>query len=225
MLLFEDAGKEAKRKWQCFVCGKQHDNYDSYKIHILENHEEGREYLKCPSCDAPVRDMRSHFTIKHKNRLMPKGIQMRVGVWHDFKPSGKKKTRKPHFNSGEFDSRKNGAMIKYRSGVERDFYEQLESDLDVVAYQAEPFKVPYCWQGEWHNYIPDLRVDFTDHSIEIWEIKPANQTEYEQNQCKWAAMKNFAEHMGWEFVVQTPEVALGKLKAKIRRQRKLNEST
>jgi hypothetical protein len=103
--------------------------------------------------------------------------------------------------------------------MERDFYEQLEADLDVLAFTAEPFKVPYFWQGEWHDYIPDLRVDYIDHAIEIWEIKPDSQKELEQNQCKWTAMQKFAEHMGWQFIVQT-EDGLGKLRAKVNRQRK-----
>lgn len=208
----------------CFVCGKSHNDYESYKEHIITEHEEGREYLTCPACGAPVREMKSHYKVKHPKRVLPKGLQTRVAVWNDFGPSGKKKkTRKPTFRSGNFVSRKNGNIeIPYRSGMEADFYECLEEDVDVLTYQYEPFKVPYFYKGEWHDYIPDLRINFIDGSSEVWEIKPASQTAYEQNEAKWAAMHNHAMNLGWKFCVQT-EVGLGKLQHKIRRQRVFNE--
>ena len=220
--LFEDAssgGKPQKRKWQCFVCGKVYQEYAEYKDHIITEHDEGREYLSCPACEAPVRDIKMHFKAKHKSRAMPTGVQMKVGIWHDFRPGGaKKKTRKPKFRSGEFVSDKSGCMIPYRSGMEEEFYSLLEQDSDVAKFAAEPYKVPYFWQGAWHNYIPDIRVDFIDGSTEIWEVKPANQTQQAQNKAKWAAASDWATNHGWVFTVQT-EVAIGKLKHKLKKQR------
>lgn len=223
-LLFEDAGGSKVRKWQCFVCGRNYESYEEYKEHIVLEHDEGREYLRCPDCQAPVRELKTHYKVKHPNRIVPTNVQTRVAVWHDFK-SGKdgkqkKTTRKPTFRHGFFTSKKCGKDFEYKSGMECDFYECLEADLDVVSWAYEPFKVPYFFKGEWHNYIPDLRVNFMDGTSEIWEIKPANQTHYEQNQCKWAAMKVYAENYGWDFSVQN-EVGLGKLKAKLKRQQGL----
>jgi len=114
-------------------------------------------------------------------------------------------------------SHKNKCEIKYRSGMEEEFYNLLETDGDVAAFAAEPFKVPYFWAGKWHNYIPDIRVNFIDGSSEIWEVKPANQTDFDQNKAKWAAMNDHALNLGWKFFVQT-EVGLGKLRAKVKRQ-------
>lgn len=220
-LYFEDSGKVQKRKWQCFVCGKSYDDYPEYKEHILTEHEKGREYLECPDCGAPVRDMPMHYKAKHPKRIMPKNLQTRVAVWRDFKSSGaKKKTKKPTFRQGTFSSQKSGCDLTYRSGMEEEFYNLLEQDSDVTSFHAEPFKVPYYFKGKWHDYIPDIRVNFIDGSTEIWEVKPATQTgpEYEQNQAKWAAMNDHAQNYGWQFVVQT-EVALGKLRKKVARQR------
>ena len=149
---------------------------------------------------------------------MPKGVQTRVAVWHDFTSKGeKKKTRKPKFRTGTFISKKSGAELSYRSGLECEFYEALEADHDVVSFSAEPFKIPYYFQNSWHDYIPDIKIHFKDGSIEIWEIKPANQTQYEQNRAKWVAMNEHATAHGWNFVVQT-EVGLGKLKQKVKKQ-------
>lgn len=216
-MYFEDAGNKS-RVWQCFVCGHTHKTYPEYKDHILNEHEEGREYVKCPDCGAPVRDMRMHYKAKHPKRLMPTGVQTRVAIWHDFKPGGdKKKTRKPKFRQGVFHSKKANCDFTYRSGMEADFYALLEQDVDVETFFAEPFKVPYFFQNRWHDYIPDLRINYIDGTTEIWEIKPATQLEYEQNQAKWAAMNDHASNMGWQFIVQT-EVALGKLKRKLQKQ-------
>lgn len=229
---FEDAGSQ-QRKWQCFVCGKNHDDPVTFKDHIVMEHEEGREYIKCPCCEYPVRDMRLHFKIKHPSRTMPRNVQMRATVWRDFAPNGKKKKGggKVTCRTGYFTSKKNGRDVYYRSGLENDFYVKLEEDVDVLAYKAEPFKVPYYYQGKWHDYLPDLKVDFIDGTSEIWEIKPnaladKAQNEYNQNTAKWAAMNDYASNMGWTFIVQTEE-ALKEYAAKIGKQKvmgRLNES-
>lgn len=223
-LLFEDAGKTANRKWQCFVCGKNYESYETYKSHITEAHEEGREYISCPDCGAPVRDMKMHYAAKHPARKMPKTVQTKVAVWNDFKTgkdgkSEKKRTRKPTFRSGTFTSIKCGRDYEYKSGLECEFFECLEADLDVVHFAYEGMKIPYFHKGEWHNYIPDIRVTFADGTVEIWEIKPANQTHYEINKAKWASATNYCSNFGWDFIVLT-EVGLGKLKTKLKQQQR-----
>lgn len=225
-LTFEDAGVFKDRKWQCFCCGKNYGGYEEYKTHIVENHDQGREWIECPDCKAPVRDMKTHYKAKHPQRVLPTGIQTRVVVWKDFKPGkdGKPKgtVKRTNARRGTFTSRKCGLDFEYKSGLEEEFFNLLEEDTDVENWAYEPFKIPYFWRAEWHNYIPDLRINFGDGSTQIWEIKPANQTgpEYEQNQCKWAAANNFCSNVGWEFVVVT-EVGRGKLQAKIKRQQNL----
>jgi len=216
-LLFEDAGKQRVRKWQCFVCGKNYENYEDYKKHISDDHDEGREYISCPDCGSPVRDL-------NPSRAFPTNVQVRVAVWHDFKvgkdgKSEKKATRKPTFRQGTFSSKKCGKDFDYKSGMECEFFECLEADLDVAVYNYEGIKIPYFHKGDWHNYIPDLRVVFVDGTTEIWEIKPANQTHYEQNKAKWVAANNYCSNFGWNFVVLT-EVGLGKLKTKLKQQQR-----
>ena len=131
---------------------------------------------------------------------------------------GKPKARKPKFRTGTFVSQKCQREFLYRSGMEEEFYNLLEEDNDVVSFYAEPFKIPYFWGSEWHQYIPDIRVNFIDGSTQLWEVKPANQTQQEQNKCKWASANNYCENMGWDFIVMT-EIGLGKYKTKIKRQR------
>ena len=51
------------RKYTCFCCGQVLHTFDEYKTHIIESHEEGREYVLCPlpRCGCPVRCVRTHF--------------------------------------------------------------------------------------------------------------------------------------------------------------------
>ena len=83
----------------------------------------------------------------------------------------------------------------------------------------EPFAVQYSFQGEIHEYNPDLKITYDDGRIEIWEIKPANQTSLPKNHAKWAACNQHCETRGNQFMVLT-EVGMGKLKQKVRELKK-----
>lgn len=209
------------RKWKCFVCGKEYQDYTDFKNHIIEEHEEGRDYVKCPltRCQAPVRDIKSHFKAIHPNDKIPKGCQFKALIWRDH--SGRKR-KKVEFNNGYFTSLKNNGMkFHYKSSYELSVYEQLEQLDEVTNYHGESFKVPYYFKGKQHNYIPDISVKFADGHVEIWEIKPSNQTTFERNQAKWKAAAAFCEARGWKFIVYT-ETGINKLKKKVRDQNLLN---
>lgn len=213
--------KSAQRAWLCFVCGEKHAAYEDYKKHIVEKHDPIREYISCPACEAPVRDLRLHYNAKHPNRVMPKDGPMKVSIWYDFK-DGKRNTRKPKFKEGYFESVKMNKSLHYRSGWECEVYEILEQDNDVVGFFAEPFKVPYCLEGKWYEYVPDLRVNYCDGSVDIWEIKPDTQLKCPKNKAKWTAMKLHADNMGWRFTVITQD-GIGQLRSKVRKQRVLKD--
>lgn len=201
-----------KKQFQCFVCGMVQNTYEEFKSHIIEKHEEGREYLTCPlkHCMSPVRELSSHFKAKHPNIPLPKTIQHRVAVMYDISSTDKRK-RKVSFKSGFFESKKNGKSMHYRSSWEETFYKCLEVKGDVFSYDVEPFKIPYFYKSQKKHYYPDLIVKFADGRIEICEIKPANQTGLEQNKAKWAACEHFCQLRGWKFTVYT-EVLIEKLK-------------
>lgn len=210
------------RKWQCFVCGKEHAEYEAFKTHIVENHEEGREYLLCPlpRCGAPVRDVTLHLKLKHKEESVPKAYNgpLRTIVWKDHKSKGKKKARKPTFREGHFVSMKNnGKEFFYRSSYECKVLECLELIPEVVSYEVEPIKngIPYIFEGEQHLYYPDLFIKFADGHVEIWEIKPASQTMLPKNEAKWSAANGYCFTRDWKFIVIT-EVGINKLKKRIR---------
>lgn len=209
-----------QRKYVCFCCGVAFEDFVDYKNHIIENHEEGREYIVCPvpHCKAPVRDLRAHFTVIHKHLPIPKTGMLKAIVWKDFSPKNKKKTRKPKFREGYYQSSKMNKPIHYRSGYECTIYECLDADVDVTAYEAEPFEIPYIHKGKAHRYKPDIIVKFLDGHTEVWEVKPSSQTTLEKNQDKWYSASEACKTRGWEFKVIT-ELGIDKLKMKVKNQK------
>lgn len=220
-LPFDD---KPSRKFQCFVCAVQFTDFNEFVDHIKETHEEGREYVLCPlaRCGCPVRDVRSHMRAKHQNEKIPQIGQMKAIIWKDISPTGKVKNKRPKFKEGYYESTKMGKTFKYRSGWESVVYECLDSWHQVIAYEAEPFKIPYIHEGKCHEYIPDIFVAFLDGTKAIWEIKPAAQTSLEKNQDKWFSAKRACEARGWDFAVIT-EQEIEKLKKKVKNQHLMNE--
>ena len=198
---------DAERMWTCFVCGMSFKNPQSYKDHIVEKHEEGRDYVRCPlaRCRYPVRDVRAHYKFHHRNEPPPSGCQMKAIIWRDQRDPKTKKKRKMSFHDGDFQSAKNNKKMHYRSGYELEVYKCLEQMQDVVKYDVEPFGVPYWFMGEQKKYFPDLMVQFADGHIEVWEIKPRDQTAYEVKDAKWTAADKYCESRGWHFEVKTEQ--------------------
>ncbi len=219
MTLPFDIPDKNKRKYQCFVCGMMYMDFAGFEEHIIDTHEEGREYIKCPikHCEAPIRDVRMHFKVKHPKTPIPKKGMMKALIWKDFSPRKGKRNKKPKFREGYYESTKMKRSFHYRSGYEAKVYEYLDSDIDVLSFDVEPFKVPYLHKGKQRKYIPDLLVTFYDGRVEVWEIKPANQTLLEVNQNKWAAANNACIARGWKFVVQT-EKGIEQLRQKVKKQ-------
>ena len=221
-MVFEFGQNLNKRKYVCFVCGVAFEGLDTYKSHILESHETGKDFVVCPleRCGFPVRCVRTHFKVHHPRDVLPKTSQLRATLWRDFNSKGEKKTSRPRFREGYLVSIKNGGReMHYRSGYECEVYEALEHIEEVLQYEVEPIKVGYIFEGEHHHYNPDLIVHFIDGHKEVWEIKPSNQTDLPKNHAKWTACESYCQGRGWKFVVMT-ERGIGKLKVISRERRK-----
>lgn len=211
---------ESSGKYVCFCCGIQFSEYEEFKNHILDSHEEGREYVRCPleHCKAPVRDVKLHIKVKHPGFDVRnfKG-QSRAIVWSDFSSKGKK-TKKPRFKQGKYESTKTGKTLGYRSGLEEKLYKILDQHDDVMSFYSEPFHIDYIHKGQAHKYTPDLIVNFMDGRRQVWEVKPSNQTDLEMNKNKWRAAEEACKVRGWSFEVFT-EQRIDKLAVEVRRQK------
>ena len=110
-----DIPNKNKRKYSCFICGVKFETFKEFQSHIIEEHEEGRDYIICPlkRCQAPVRCLRSHFKCKHPSEKIPKIGMMKSIVWHDIAAKKRKKTRKPKFREGYHQSSKMNKPLHY----------------------------------------------------------------------------------------------------------------
>lgn len=198
-LPFEEQESRGRRKWQCFVCGVQFGSFDEFREHILAEHEEGREFVACPKCGSPIRDLKAHYKFGHVGWPIPAGCQHRATVWTDFAGNTAKKRPGVKFRSGTFVSGKmHGKELHYRSGFEAEVYEVLEQIPEVMKYDAEPIEIPYLHDGKPRNYRPDLSILFSDGRKEIWEIKPATQTSLPINEAKWTSANDYCIARGWK---------------------------
>ena len=203
--------EDLERRWFCFVCGQSFPNWKQYKAHVCTEHVQGKEWLPCPYCPSdphptPVRDLRSHIKVKHKNRAVPKRGQLKVEVWKSFDAQKRrisKKSRKRKFKEGFHYSTKMQRNMHYRSSWEESVYMCLDLLPEVISYRVEPFAILYALRGSTYNYIPDLLVEKSGGITEVWEIKPASQTEAEVNIAKWVAAKAYCAARGWKFLVYT----------------------
>ena len=108
--------------------------------------------------------------------------------------------------------------MHYNSGWEREVYECLEALNEVTGYWVEPIRIPYLHEGHMHDYLPDLRLQFADGHVELWEIKPSEQTSLEMNRDKWDSAKGYCMARNWKFCVMT-EKEIGKLKKLVIRRK------
>lgn len=211
-----------QRRYACFVCGVEFKAIEDMGKHVIEKHEEGRDYVLCPiaRCGFPVRDVRAHVRARHPREPIPTKGQMRAIRWFDHKKDGGKKKR-AGYKEGFFTSAKNGMKdFHYRSSWELDVYKCLEDMDEVVAYKVEPFPIGYWFQGDHRHYYPDLIVAFADGHSEVWEIKPAKQTTLPINEAKWEAAAAYCQVRGWEFCVKTQK-GIGQLKKDVARRGKV----
>lgn len=211
-----------ERKYQCFICGELFENYQDFKSHIESSHDQGREWICCPVtfCQSPVRDLRAHFKAKHPSLQVPKSGQLRAAIWYDPKNFSKKK---PTFKEGYFLSNKNCKSLHYRSGYELKVYESLELIPEIKNYFVEPFEIPYFFGGKQRNYIPDLVVEFINGTVEMWEIKPANQTSIPIIKAKKTAATVFCETRGITYKMIT-ESFIDKLSQKAKQYKDITNS-
>jgi hypothetical protein len=216
--MFQNSNKD-QRKYCCYVCGVLFDVFEEFTTHIIEKHEEGRDYVLCPleRCKCPVRDVKLHYKVKHPSEKLPTKGLMKAIVWRDISTKGKVKVKKRNFREGYHHSTKMGKDFYHRSGYEKKIFELLDEWHEVMAYDVEPFKIPYIHEGEVHQYTPDVFVAYQNGKKEIWEIKPANQTNLPKNKDKWEAANLACQARGWEFTVLT-EKGINMVANKVKQQ-------
>jgi hypothetical protein len=113
---------------------------------------------------------------------------------------------KPHFrgtkvDAGLFRSPKNQHILRHRSRLEKRWYLALEYDDSVRAFFAEPFRIPYKFNGRTRTYVPDLLVEYADKRLVLVEIKPDALLDEPENRAKFDAAREWCRGRGIQFQV------------------------
>jgi len=107
---------------------------------------------------------------------------------------------------------------KFRSGWEFSVMKMCDENPSIQQWASESVKIPYRdpLTGRQTVYVPDFLVHYVDKNykkhVELWEVKPANQTLVERvgknpynqaqlvkNMAKWAAASNWCKNTGVKF--------------------------
>jgi hypothetical protein len=205
MAEFDNSELEDNKKYYCFICAQEFPGYEVCKNHIIETHEENTEYLLCPACKTPCRDIKSHWRVKHKSFALPKLPSYRVEKIYDWDEKHRKNSRKKlKWKEGFFDSIKMGKQIHYRSSWERDVMICFEKCVDVIEYYGDNHLcIEYYIHGVKKRYWPDFTVKMKNNETYIIEIKPENQTDWEINKAKWTYALAFCQKKQYNFQVWT----------------------
>lgn len=107
------------------------------------------------------------------------------------------------FESGWFESQKCEKSMFYRSSYERRYFEMLEIDTNVSAFQSEPFRLPYLFEGSMKNYVPDVLVTLQNGVQQLVEVKPGALVNDTQNIAKRNAAQAWCHANGVEYVLVT----------------------
>lgn len=103
------------------------------------------------------------------------------------------------WSTGTYVSSKTGKAINYRSSWELEYAQLLDRDETVVTWQYEPFAIPYEYNGERKQYLPDFLVSYDDDTKELVEVKPERLMITSQNEAKRKAALALCELAGWSY--------------------------
>ena len=104
-------------------------------------------------------------------------------------PARKVITRRTARVIGLFASVKMKRLVPWESQLELDYLRLMEVDNSVVAFHAQPEVCLYQLQGKEHRYFPDLRVELSDGSIRMVEVKYKADANTPENKERFALIK------------------------------------
>ncbi len=121
-------------------------------------------------------------------------------------------------------SRKCDEMVAWESLLEKDFIKVLDFDPSIEQIQSQPRKIEYRYKGKLHHYVPDfLAITRDKHSI-LFEVKPEEKVNDEENKVKFEVGKIYCKSKGWEFqVVNEADIRKGYLIQNLDLIRKVDE--
>jgi hypothetical protein len=88
-----------------------------------------------------------------------------------------------------------------RSPIELKYFKELDNDSEVISYIPEPCKIPYNFNNENLNYIPDVLIQYANGIKKLVEIKTMREVAEPINIAKFNAAKKYASNNGMLFKI------------------------
>lgn len=132
------------------------------------------------------------LTTKTDDRLHALGEKISIIV-SDKMVSGSWSPPSTGFKGEHYVGSKNGGVATYlRSSFESTYARILDDDVTVMAWEHEPFRIPYLFEGSTRNYVPDFLVT-RDSGMSLVEVKPAGLISSPLNLAKQHAAQLWCE--------------------------------
>lgn len=103
---------------------------------------------------------------------------------------------------GHFPSFKMKRMIAFESLIERDGIYTFDFELDVLAFEEQPFSIEYEYEGKKRHYTPDFLLKKPGCSV-IVECKPTAFVDSTENRRKFDMARQWCDDHGYHFQVLT----------------------
>lgn len=104
---------------------------------------------------------------------------------------------------GQIVSAKMQRLVPWESQLERDYLYLLEADPQVIAYFAQPERLPYLLHGRRHTYVPDLEIVRAGDHRSIEEVKYEKDAVDPENQEAFAIFRRLYAERGISYRVVT----------------------
>lgn len=129
-----------------------------------------------------------------------------AALWDSFRerrPVRRVVTKRRKRVVGKVVSAKMECLVPWESQLERDYMYLLEADPQVIAYFAQPERLPYHLRGQPHTYVPDLEIVWMGNRRSIEEVKYEEDAADPENQEAFAVFRRLYAENGITYRVVT----------------------
>jgi len=101
--------------------------------------------------------------------------------------------------TGKYPSWKMGRMIQWESPNELNALRLLDADPAVRAFHEQPLAIRFALDDAIHLHYPDLLVEWSDGSRELWEVKPVREARRPENLARTRFLESALPHVGFNY--------------------------
>lgn len=108
-----------------------------------------------------------------------------------------------NYKTGKYFSTKTNKCLYYASSYEKQAFEKLERDENILSYDRATVAIKYVRPDDhrFHRYVPDILVEMKDGSRMLIEIKPTSMLEDEIIKAKIVAAQLYCNKKNYKYAV------------------------